>query len=195
MEEIFSNKIWVTRKTRIYTEQRLKRKAFLSQLLMIVYSFLLVAISVWNLVHSSQPLNMLSVFGSIAVLISSVFLLSQRYTERALEMRNCYIRLDELYYKVKKSEISKDYNSVEQLQSEYTSILLNIDNHSDYDYLCLRFSLRNNDKTTLPPFTWKNYLSYILEKFWRYLLIIAYFILPLLLTIFWSLTNNNVSFL
>lgn len=195
MEEIFSDKIWVTRKTRIYTEQRLKRKALISQLVMIVYSFLLVAISVWNLVCSSQPLNMVSVFGSIAVLISSVFLSSQRYTERALEMKNCYIRLDELYHKVKKSETSKDYNSVEQLRSEYTSILLNIENHSDYDYLCLRFSLRNNDKTTLPPFTLENYLLIILGKFLRYLLIITYFILPLLLTFFWSLINKNVSFL
>jgi hypothetical protein len=184
---MLSDKVWITRKARIFSEQRLNNKAFLSQILMIVYSALLVFLSIWNLFHSNLPLDMLSIFGAIAVLISSVFLISQRYTERALSLRNCYIQLDALYLKVKRAEGTKEMELLAQLESEYFSILTNVENHTDYDYLCLRYSLRNNQETTLPGFRKLDYVSLFWAKLWRFVVLSVYFFLPILVILAWNI--------
>lgn len=187
---MLSDKIWVTRKSRIYAEQRLQRKAVMSQILMTVYSAFLVCLAIWNFFHPNDQINVALVFSSIAVLVSSIILSSQRYNERSLAMRNCYIRLDELYSKATRAEQDNDNNLLQQIESEYTSTLLNVENHNDYDYLCLRLSLRNNQKTTLPTFTRIDYLRYFWEKFWRMFLILIYFFLPGLLVVLWGLVRN-----
>ena len=190
---MLSDKIWLTRKARIYAEQRLQRKAILSLILITVYSFSLLSLSIWNLLYSNHIVNLFLVFGSIAVLISSIVLLSQKYTERSIMMRNCYIRLDEIYSKAKRAEQNNDLDMLQQLESEYASTLLNVENHSEYDYLCLRYSLRHNPQTTLPPFTRIDCLRYFWEKSWRIALIFLYFVLPLFLVGLWSAAQKNVS--
>lgn len=190
---MLSDKIWLTRKARIYAEQRLQRKAILSLILITVYSFSLLSLSIWNLLYSNHIVNLFLVFGSIAVLISSIVLLSQKYTERSIMMRNCYIRLDEIYSKAKRAEHNNDLDMLQQLESEYASTLLNVENHSEYDYLCLRYSLRHNPQTTLPPFTSTDCLRYFWEKSWRIALIFLYFALPLFLVGLWSAAQKNVS--
>lgn len=181
------DKIWITRKSRIYTEQRLLRKNLISQVLIIFYSSSLVFLTIWNLKYPNDHVNILLVIGSIAVLIASITVSSQKYLERSLVMRNCYIKLDELYSKVKRAEKDENYELIQQLESEYTANILNVENHSDYDYLCLRFSLRNNKETTLPEFGKSDYGQYILERGWRMLLALFYFVLPLAIALLWNL--------
>lgn len=142
-----------------------------------------------SFIYTNPKINILLVFGSIILLILSVFIASQRFTERGLAMRNCYIRLDELYPKVKRAEKKEDHELIGQLESEYTSNLLNIENHSDYDYLCLRYALHNDKNTTLPPFTWIDRICFVLEKLWRALLIVLFFILPLIAIIVFNIIN------
>ena len=96
-------------------------------------------------------------------------------------MRNCYIRLDELYSKVIRAEESNNSDLVGQLESEYANNLLQIENHTDYDYLCLRYSLRKNKNTTLPTFKCKDYACFYWAKLWRVLLIILILLLPLII--------------
>jgi carbon starvation protein CstA len=100
---MLSDKIWVTRKARIYAERRLQRKAIISQTLITFYSAFLVCLSIWTLLYPSSQLNTFLVFASITVLVASIVLYSHRYSERSLAMRNCYIRLDELYPRAKRS--------------------------------------------------------------------------------------------
>ena len=187
---MLSDKIWITRKSRIYTEQRLLRKNLLSQILITFYSSLLVFLTIWNLKHPNDQVNILLVIGSIAVLIASITISSQKYLERSLAMRNCYIKLDELYSKVVRAEESKNYELIQQLESEYTANILNVENHSDYDYLCLRFSLRNNTNTTLPEFRKSDYVQYIIENGWRIFLTFFYFILPFAIACLWDIYTN-----
>ena len=99
-----SDKIWTTRKSRIYAEKRLQRNAILSQILMTIYSAFVVFFSIWNTLHPNDLINIALIFASIAVLVTSIVLSSQRYNERSLAMRNCYIRLDELYSRAKYAE-------------------------------------------------------------------------------------------
>ena len=183
---MLSNKIWVTRKTRIYTEQRLVKKNQRSQLFIIIYSSCLVFLTVWNLKYPTSNIEILLVIGSIAVLVASVTVSSQNFLERALAMRNCYIKLDELYSKVVRAEKASDDDAIQQLESEYTANLLNVENHIDYDYLCLRFSLRENKKTTLPSFTKTDFCDYLIEKGWRILLNFTVIILPVCAYIAWK---------
>lgn len=193
---MLSDKIWVTRKARIYAERRLQRKAIISQTLITFYSAVLVCLSIWTLLYPSSQLNTFLVFASITVLVASIVLYSHRYSERSLAMRNCYIRLDELYPRAKRSEQAQDYESLIGIESEYASLLLNVENHTDYDYLCFRLSLprQENSETTLPPLTKLEYLRYVIGKLIRVLLILFYFTLPGLLGVAWNLLSKNGSF-
>ncbi len=187
---MLSDKIWITRKSRIYTEQRLLRKNFISQVLITFYSSLLVFLTVWNLKYPNDHVSILLVIGSIAVLIASITVSSQKYLERSLAMRNCYIKLDELHSKVLRVERNENHELIQQFESEYTANILNIENHSDYDYLCLRFSLRSNTETTLPVFRKSDYGQYIVERGWRVLLTFFYFVLPFAIAQLWNLYTN-----
>ena len=189
---MFSDKIWVTRKTRIYSEQRLQRKNISSLILMIFYSALLVFLSIWNLSHSNESFNILSIFGAIAVLISSVLLISQRYTERALAMRNCYIHLDDFYLKAKRAEEGGNTETLNDLESSYSKILANVENHTDYDYLCLRWSLRNIENTTLPEFKKEDFINFIWAKSWRAIILILLFFMPIFMVILWNIIKAYV---
>jgi len=189
---MLSDKIWITRKSRIYAEQRLQRYEILSRTLMILYSFLLVSFSVWNLLHRDQWVQLFLVFGAIAVLASSILLSSQRFSERAVAMRNCYIRLDGIYPKAKRAEEQGDQDLIQQLESEYAAVLSNIENHSDYDYLCLRYSLRNSEDTSLPPFAKIHHANYIWQRFWRVVLVAFLFVLPIIAVVLWSTALNYV---
>lgn len=176
---MLSDKIWITRKTRIYTEQRLQVLSNITQALMIVYSLALVSLSLWNLQSNDPKLNVISAFASIAILVLSVYLTAQKFAERSIAMRNCYIKLDELYSRAIRAEGKKDESELEGLESEYTSQLINIENHSEYDYLCLRYSLKNKKDTTLPPFTRADCMRYFLKKSGRMILTVIVFIISL----------------
>jgi hypothetical protein len=159
----------------------------ISDFLIIFYSSALVLLTIWNLQYPNENLDILLVFGSIAVLVASITVSSQKYLERSLAIRNCYIKLDELYSKVKRAEKDNNIDLIQELESEYSATIQNVENHSDYDYLCLRFGLRNSKETTLPEFRKSDYAQYVLERVWRTLLVLFYFVFPLLIAILWNL--------
>lgn len=190
---MLSDKIWITRKTRIKSEQRFVNANKTTNLLVVWYSTVLVFISIWNMKYPNVNLDIYLVFGSISALIVSIFITSLNYSERSMAMKNCYIKLDELYSRVKRAEESNDIVKIENYENEYTNILLNIENHSEFDFLCLRFDLRNNKETTLPEFSRPDCYSYYLQKIWNVLKIGFFFLLPLLLSFFGGLIWKYVS--
>lgn len=186
---MLSDKIWVTRKVRINTEKRLLKNAFLSQVLMIVYSSILVFSAVWNLVHPNNDIAFLFVCGSIAVLILSIYLSSHKFIERSLSIRNCYVQLDKIYNNVKRAEGSQDLKMIENCETIYSDILLSVENHSSYDYLCMRHSIRGDENTTLPKYTKLDFFHYILEKVYRSLVVALCFCLPFIILFIWNKLN------
>jgi amino acid permease len=179
---MLSEKIWITRKARINTERRLLRKNTISQVLMIYYSTILVLVSLLSLIYPNSDLSLVSLIGSIVVLIASVTLYAQRYMERALAMRRCYIKLDDIFGRVKKAEESEGGVGSE-FQLEYNECIGAVENHSEYDYLCLRITLRNDSKSGLPQVSKADLFKYFVEKGWRVLICVACFILPLVVAI------------
>ncbi|MDR2879912.1 MAG: SLATT domain-containing protein, partial [Fusobacteriales bacterium] len=86
-------------------------------------------------------LTAINIFGTIVVLVFSVYNLNNKYDERALRMRKCYIKLSSL-----ENSINKD-NYARKCE-DYQKILNNFENHHMLDYLevlyneNIKFSLR-----------------------------------------------------
>ncbi len=184
---MLSDRIWITRKARINTEKRLQSSSFLSEALMTSYSLLLVALSIWNFAKPDANVNMLLILSSVGVLALSIFLSAQKFKDRALSMRNCYVRLDELYLKAKRAEDAKNQEEIERLETSYHDILLMSENHSDFDFLCMRYSLRKDQNITTSPFTTTDYINFIFQKLGRSFCNIFYFLIPFILMILWNL--------
>ena len=156
---------------------------------MIFFSLSLVFLSIWNFLDYSQNTIFLLICCSIALLVMSIFLSSQKFGERALSMRNCYIRLDDLHFRVKIAEEKENTENLQEFHTNYINILQNIENHSEYDYLRLRFSLRNNKNTTLPPFSWVDYCFLFIRTAIFAIVILAVFSLPLIIRMIWILLS------
>jgi carbon starvation protein CstA len=174
-----SDKIWITRKTRIYTEQRLLSNAFWTQFIMIFYSSLLLVLSIWILVNPSQKVEIFSIFSSVVVLVASIFLSSQQFKERSLAIKNSYIKLEELISRARRAEDSNDVSATISIESEYATILLNVENHTDYDFLAMRYSLRHSE-TTLPKLSWGECLTIFAKKVYRFFSLAFLLLLPLI---------------
>lgn len=121
------DKIYLTYKTRMTTEARLRRTAFLSYALLAWYSFILIVFSLLDLSGSFTIPNfsMISAIGSIATFSLSLFIYGERYSERADHFRSCYLKLQELY--------STDISSKVKMR-KYAEILDQYQNQSDKDY-------------------------------------------------------------
>jgi len=174
-----SDKIWITRKARINAELRFNKSDRIAKVLITYYSSFLVICSVLNLNYSSEYGSIGLVLGSILVLVTSVFLSSQKFNNRAIAMRNHYLHLQELSSRAIRFEESGNNEGLQKIESEYIYCLSNIENHSEYDFLRLRFNERNN-KTTLPPFSNSLIFKYIYVVTWRTILIVLLFGLPFL---------------
>ncbi|MBI5409612.1 MAG: SLATT domain-containing protein [Nitrospirae bacterium] len=171
-----SNKIWITRKSRIYAEKRLLHNEKISNILIIWFSLFLVFLSIKSFKVNNYSIDIFLLCASIAILVSSVFLYSQKFSERAMQIRQCYIKLDELASRAMRAEENKDIVSIEKIHNEYSDVLLNVENHIDYDYLCFRFSKRN-DAGLEPPFKWQEKVNYYFEVGWRLILEVFLFLL------------------
>ena len=188
---MLSDKVWVTRKARIIAEKRLVDTNNLANILVIWYSIFLVAFSIWNLLYPDDTVNILLVNGSIAVLVATVALTSQKYSERSLALRYCYLKLDNLYFKIKNAEQNNDDKLLHDLESQYIDTIQHVENHSDFDYLRLRFELRNNTDTTLPKFTRHDWFCFISQWILTKLLIAFIFFLPIGMSILWTSISSH----
>lgn len=121
------DRIYLTYKTRMTTEARLRRTAFLSYVLLAWYSFVLIAFSLLDLSGKFVIPNfsMISAIGSIATFSLSLFIYGERYTERADHFRSCYLKLQELY----SSGLSTNAK-----MRKYAEILDLYQNQTDRDY-------------------------------------------------------------
>ncbi len=175
-----SDRIWETRKTRIYTEKRLMNNELITERLMIWYSFFLVVASVCSLKTQGVDISLYCTVGSIFVLVTSIYLSAQRYASRAATMKSHYISLELLECSVRNEEDNENMAELKNLEKSYCALLNSIENHSDWDYLKLRFKRRNGANTTLGRFNTYDHLLYVCGYTIRTLSIIILFILPII---------------
>lgn len=120
-------KIFLTYKTRMTTEARLRRTNFISYVLLTWYSFSLIIFSLIDLSGKFYIANfsMVSAALSIATFAMSLFFYGERYAERADQFRNCYLKLQNLY--------ESGANTPAKMR-KYAEILDLYENQSDDDY-------------------------------------------------------------
>lgn len=180
-----ADNIWWTRKARIQTEKRLLSNAHHAQLLLLWYSFVSVAGSIYYLQFNSQSeySGIAWVMFSVLVLCISGFINGLSYKERAAVVKESYESLNGLYRKAKLASADE-----ESIADEYQQILNLCENHADIDYqisLCytyLSHECPNNAKVGLDrkptPFIWLVVLKWLVLRF---VLVFILYVLPILI--------------
>ncbi len=126
-------KIYLTYKTRMTTESLLRRRAFFSNVMLAWYSFCMIVFSLMDLSRQFLISNfsMISAVVSMAIFAMTLFIYGQRYSERADQFRECYLKLQRLYQS--KMNIAAKMN-------KYSDILSLYENQSDHDFNEMQFS-------------------------------------------------------
>lgn len=125
------DQVWWTRKARINAENRLLANQRWMEFLLIWYSLLAVFTSIWLLAFGAedqQHITFIFTCFSIFILAFSLYGANSRFSQRASQMKENYIALQQLYFLV------KDANVIQREHREEYSKLLNIaENHTELD--------------------------------------------------------------
>ncbi|MGA1856509.1 SLATT domain-containing protein [Azospirillum sp. 11R-A] len=127
MNDTIADNIWITAKTRMFTEARYRSYNLLANVWITTCSLLLIFFSLFTdeisaVIHHADRLNIAL---SIAVLALSLVLSGFRFLETAAQHRECYIKLQALY---------ETRGCNQNLAKEYNAILDAYPNHDDQDY-------------------------------------------------------------
>lgn len=155
-----SDAIWVTRKCHINAEKRLNQRSLLANLTLTVYSTYLLVASLISLKITLPQFELVSLTGAVLTLTASVFVWGLRFSERAGQFKASYVRLQLLIPEAKAAEERQDAVALASLQRTYSDILQSCENHSEGDYLKLRFALRAAKEKTVEDMTNIDYVQY-----------------------------------
>jgi hypothetical protein len=145
MEKKLIDNVWETRQCRINSEKRLKRLSFELNLLAFLNATYIAAISIWALLHPSQTLSIIITAASLFVTILSVFVWGLHLDERAAQFKATYIALQRLYEEHKYDQEAPESNTY--IREKYTGLLSICENHSHSDYIKLKWSQKNKDRS------------------------------------------------
>jgi hypothetical protein len=120
--------IWLTYKSRMNSERRLRGYGLVAHLAISWYSFLLIVLGVFQAQitrATAIDVGPYAIVLSVLVFGLSLIFYGFRFDERAAEYRDCYLTLQKLY----RSALTPD-----KKMEEYSSILERYPNHSETDY-------------------------------------------------------------
>lgn len=184
IEGLEKKRIWVTKKSRMEAEARLKRSDFETQILVIYYTFVVLAFSIATLVSLNETISLFTVIASVGLFGASIFISAAKYKERSLGYKNSYIELTRLEFKLK-SLLRKEETTdeellmrLEEVEQEYYQVLEKTENHDDIDYI--RVLIKHDLKMRS-----EYYSKYICYKIAHVMLICALAILPVLLVLYY----------
>ena len=155
-----SDAIWVTRKCHINAEERLNRQSLTANISLTAYSTYLLIASVIAVKVRLSEFELVSLVGAVLTLVASVFVWGLRFSERAAQFKASYIRLRLLLDEAQLAETQNDQHELKRINHSYADILQSCENHSELDYLKLRFELRNSKQKTVEDMTTQDYVRY-----------------------------------
>lgn len=129
------NQIWFTRKTRIRTAERLLSNQFHSNVILIWYSFLTFAISIYALEKSNfigQDRDVIMTIATGAVFSLSLFLPQLELKTRYENVKQNYIALHSLYVE---SAFCATKDDIIKVQEQYSELLNAVENQTRLDLL------------------------------------------------------------
>lgn len=170
------DKVWFTYKARIQAHLRLEWLDFHSQLLLVWYAVVSVAIAIIEIKYE----KFLGKDTSIETSILSVFLLgislaitNLDFRGRSIAMRNNYLALQKLY---DRTNLSKQFTPSEL--DEYHRLLSEVENHKEIDDKIFRVTQRTLLNTRKPSHM--EILEVYTSKAFRYLIIIFFYLAPII---------------
>lgn len=124
------DKIWFTYKARIQAAHRLERNEFHSQALLVWYAFWSAALSIVTLRYPQMlgpDTDLFAAVLGVGLLAVSMFVTTQDFRGRFLEMRANYIALQRLHEEINVS------GETAEVAEKYYQLLEAAENHSDVD--------------------------------------------------------------
>lgn len=130
------NRIWKTYQSRIKSATRLLKNSQFLDHMSAYYSISLAIFSVISMIYINQNFNLANVIISIALLGLIFYGSSQNYKDRYIQMKDNYLKMGALYYKLVDLKMDNKINrdSFAEIYEEYTNLLNITENHLEYDY-------------------------------------------------------------
>lgn len=176
-------KIFITYKTRMTTEVRLRRTGVIFHTMLSWYSFCFIILSVLDATGKFiiSYYSIASAVGATAIFGLSLFTYGERYNERANEFKNCYLTLQRLY---------ESSMSAQRKMAEYAKIREQYENQSDSDYDNMLFDayFRGQEIKNahgVIQISTSTIISVGFRRFVRFAFISAVFVAPVLAATFW----------
>lgn len=189
-----SNNIWITKKSRINTVERLIDMNYWSQFLLMYYTIAVLGFSMWDFSNKAPDgVTLLTLISSIALFGISIFISLQNYRERALKLKYCHISLEGLFNEleilhielntISEEEVKRIFNSI---HSRYLNFLMEHENHKEVDYyrLILNGKIKDLHTGNVIKLKWNQYIHYYYDKFIYLLQLLIPFLIPILLIIY-----------
>lgn len=124
-----------TRINRINAASRLLSTEKFLQAINIYYSCVSAGFAILGLIIDDKIFIVWSVIFTVVLAISIVYLNAQKYGNRSQELKNNYISLHELLYKVELAEAKNDVGKFSVFSDEYCKLLQTSENHNNMDNL------------------------------------------------------------
>jgi SMODS and SLOG-associating 2TM effector domain family 5 len=170
------NKIYLTYKTRMTAEAKLRQTGRWLNNLISWYSFWLIIISLSQITDFYQFYKADFIFAacSIALFGLSLFVYGERYFEKADQFRNCYLEMQAVF---------ESSLSINAKMKKYADIRNRYENQRDDDYDDMLFDawMRNQDlQNAVGPvkITWKRAVIVLARRAMRYGFVLALFLFP-----------------
>jgi SMODS and SLOG-associating 2TM effector domain family 5 len=170
------NKIYLTYKTRMSAEAKLRQTGRWLNNLMSWYSFCLIVISLSQITNTYQVYKADFIFTacSIGLFGLSLFVYGERYFEKADQFRNCYLEMQAIF------ESSLTTNAK---MKKYAEIRNKYENQRDDDYDDMLFDawMRNqNLENASGPvkITWQRSIIVLARRVVRYGIFVSLFLFP-----------------
>lgn len=166
--------IWITRVSRINAEKRLLNTNRFIQGINIYYSCVTILFSILSLINSNDKLSLITVFMTISLLITILYLNSLKYEERARDYRSNYTKLHKLELELDDVKITDI--RIAEIKNEYCDLLNSSSNHTTFDYCCTVYSANREYKES----RWKDLnVKYWFSVVWRLIIKIIIIALPI----------------
>lgn len=182
-EKTLSQKIWITRKSRIEAATRLEWNAYWSSFLIPYYSLFLVIVAAIDFKKGEIDYSFTSLVASIVILCFSILVSSSRFQERSLALKACYLNLDKLYQDAKFAEQSSNSTAKKKLLDigeSYMEVQSANENHTHCDFILAKYRLSHDSDFQLSITEKRKLYSY---KTGRAFFLISLFVIPALIVI------------
>ena len=186
--DILKNQIWTTRTSRVNAEKRIMEKEHFTENINIYYSCLLVIYSIIPFVCSKIRLGFVTLFLTVLLTISIVYIKGLKYKERARDYRKNYTELQKLEFRL--SHIKTDEELCKsEIENEYCKLLDSTENHISFDYY--KTVMESSGEYKKNRLTTGLKRKYILGVTWRFTIKLLIVILPIVLALFSFLVSYH----